>query len=134
MSLAKNKIYFRADGSSQIGLGHVIRSLALAEMLCDVFDCIFIIKNPNATLKKNILEICKEIIVLDDSIDLIEEANFLVKEHLDQDVIMVIDGYHFETTYQKIIKANQTKLVAIDDIHAYHFLSDIVFNLSLIHI
>ena len=31
----KPKIYFRADGNSRMGLGHVIRSLALAEMLRD---------------------------------------------------------------------------------------------------
>ena len=37
----KPKIYIRADGNSGIGLGHVIRSLALAEMLKEDFNCIF---------------------------------------------------------------------------------------------
>ncbi len=41
----KPKIYFRADGNATMGLGHVIRSLALAEMSNDIFDCHFKIKH-----------------------------------------------------------------------------------------
>ena len=35
------KIYFRADASATIGYGHFIRTLALADMLKDDFDCTF---------------------------------------------------------------------------------------------
>ena len=36
------KILFRADGNEEIGYGHVIRSLALADMLKENFECIFV--------------------------------------------------------------------------------------------
>ena len=41
----KQRVYFRADGHAKMGLGHVIRSLALAEMLKEDFDCYFIIRS-----------------------------------------------------------------------------------------
>ena len=37
----RRKVIFRADGSARIGLGHLIRCQALAEMLADDFDCAF---------------------------------------------------------------------------------------------
>ena len=33
------KIYFRADAGAEIGYGHFIRTLALADMLKDDFSC-----------------------------------------------------------------------------------------------
>ena len=36
------KIYLRADASAAIGYGHFIRTLALADMLKDDFDCTFL--------------------------------------------------------------------------------------------
>jgi UDP-2,4-diacetamido-2,4,6-trideoxy-beta-L-altropyranose hydrolase len=42
----KSRIVLRADGNSRIGLGRVIRSLALAQMLDEVFECVFAIQEP----------------------------------------------------------------------------------------
>ena len=41
------KICFRADAGVDIGYGHFIRSLALADMLKDEFDCVFYTAEPN---------------------------------------------------------------------------------------
>ncbi len=35
------KIIIRVDGNSQIGLGHIYRGIALAEMVKDNFDILF---------------------------------------------------------------------------------------------
>lgn len=43
----KPKVYLRTDGNSEIGLGHITRSIALSQMLSDFFECVFIIKNPD---------------------------------------------------------------------------------------
>ena len=40
------KIYFRADASAQIGYGHFIRTLAIADMLKSEFDCTFFTVSP----------------------------------------------------------------------------------------
>ena len=123
---SKRKIFFRADGDSKIGLGHIFRSLALAEMLCTEFDCHFIIRNALPTLKKQILEVCKSIIELPKSKE--AEAEKLAKEVFSSQDIVVLDGYHFQTDYQRVIKQSGAKLVCIDDIFDYHFLADIIIN------
>ncbi len=123
------KIYFRTDGNGTIGLGHVIRSLALADMLKDEFECHFIIRTPTLTLQKQILEVCNGIIELvDNSKSDIEEAQQIVATHLVGNEIIVLDGYHFNTKYQKILKSKGSKMVCIDDIYAYHFVADIIIN------
>ena len=52
----RRKIIFRADGNSEIGLGHIMRCLALAEMLEGDFDMSFAIQNPDEKIEKLIHE------------------------------------------------------------------------------
>lgn len=51
----KPSIFFRADGNIEKGWGHVFRCLALIEHLCDEFNCIFCIYQPDAFIKKILL-------------------------------------------------------------------------------
>lgn len=93
-------------------------------MLKDDFDCHFIICNPLPGLKKQILETCKTIIELP---FITNEAKYLAK-FLTGSEIVVLDGYHFNTDYQRIIRESGCKVVSIDDIHTCHFVSDVVIN------
>ncbi|HKK74711.1 MAG TPA: UDP-2,4-diacetamido-2,4,6-trideoxy-beta-L-altropyranose hydrolase [Saprospiraceae bacterium] len=124
----KTNVYFRADGHPQIGVGHVIRSLALADMLKEQFSCHFIIRSPLETLTAQILETCVSIIELPDTDDDLQEARLLSDKYLTGEEIVVLDGYHFVTAYQQVIKDKGCKLVCIDDIHTYHFVADVVIN------
>jgi UDP-2,4-diacetamido-2,4,6-trideoxy-beta-L-altropyranose hydrolase len=126
--MSKPVIYFRADGNSKMGLGHVIRSLALAEMLSENFECRFIIRNPLPQLLLEIKKVCSHVIQLDSIKFDYSEAAYLTKEILSREDILVLDGYHFESEYQKIIKGNGNKLVCIDDIHSFHFYADAIIN------
>ena len=121
-------IYFRADGDSQIGLGHVIRSLALVDMLNQSFNCHFIIRQPSPYLQAEIRLGCKSIITLAENQSLEEEADYLSQHILCGHEILVLDGYHFQTSYQEILRQKLHKLLCIDDIHAYHFVADAVIN------
>lgn len=123
----KPRVYFRADGNAKMGLGHVFRSLALAEMLAQDFHCTFIIRQPLPILRQQILEICDELLELPTS-DTLSEAKYLTTHHLESDDIIVLDGYHFTTDYQQVIKNTGTKVVCIDDIKSYHFVADAVIN------
>lgn len=124
----KKKVVFRADGNPKIGLGHVSRLIALAEMLKDKYDCSFLIQSPIESLQKQIKEICSQIYILNESSDYLQEAEFVSEKYLEGNEIVVLDGYHFDTGYQKIIKAKGSKLVCIDDTHSYHFVADVVLN------
>ena len=53
------KIYFRADASSDIGYGHFVRSLALADILKDYFDCYFATIHPTEYQLKEISKVCQ---------------------------------------------------------------------------
>ena len=50
----RRKVIFRADGSDRIGLGHLIRSQALAEMLADDFDCVFALAEAPAVIAEEL--------------------------------------------------------------------------------
>ncbi len=123
--MARNrKVVLRADGGPDTGMGHFVRTLALGEMLQDDFYCIFATKSPNDQQKKEIYQICDEVIELPDNIS---HLNTFLK-HLKGDEIIVLDNYYFDTEYQKKIKDIGNKLVCIDDIHDKHYVADIVIN------
>jgi UDP-2,4-diacetamido-2,4,6-trideoxy-beta-L-altropyranose hydrolase len=122
--LKKRTIIFRADGGPEIGMGHFIRTLALAEMLNEEFHCIYATRKPTEYLVEEIEKICHGRIDLpeDDS----HFNDFL--EHLGGDEIVVLDNYYFDTDYQRSIKTLGCKLVCIDDMHDKHYVADIVIN------
>ncbi len=129
--MSKQKIFFRADGNSSTGLGHVIRLLALADMINELFTCTFAIQNPSEALREQILNVCHELIILPEQ----DESNVSfyreLELYLTGNEIVVLDGYRFDTFYQHQIKQLGSKLICIDDIHAVHFVADAVINHGL---
>jgi UDP-2,4-diacetamido-2,4,6-trideoxy-beta-L-altropyranose hydrolase len=124
----KTRIIFRADGNSRIGLGHVVRSLALAAMLRNEFECVFAIQEPDETLKAQILETCHGIITLPVCAPSEDRFNYELSAYISAEEIVVLDGYNFNTTYQQSIRSREAQLICIDDIHAYHFVADVLLN------
>jgi len=116
----KSKLYVRTDGSSSIGLGHLVRCVALAKMLVENFDIHFA---------------CKQI---PDSItDEISNAGFtfmrlqnddeLLSVLLPKDLV-VVDSYELESDYQIAIKKIGCQLVSIDDLHEKPTYADLILN------
>lgn len=120
-------VFFRCDGNTNIGLGHITRCLALADMLKDDFECIFLVQNPSEAIEKNITQ-SFQLIQLKEQLDFLQEAEYINNMILIAECIVVLDGYSFKTDYQKIIKSSGCKLVCIDDLHAWHFVADVVIN------
>lgn len=48
--------------------------------------------------------------------------------YISEEEVVVLDGYSFDTKYQKNIKAKGAALVCLDDLHSFHFVSDAVIN------
>lgn len=126
--IRKRRVIFRADGNSQIGLGHVVRSLALAAMLREEFECIFAIQDPTTALQEQIRQVCEGIIALPLCTPTEERFVHELDAYVSEEEIVVLDGYGFGTAYQESIKAKGAPLVCIDDIHAYKFVADVVIN------
>jgi len=121
--VSKRKIYFRADAGTEIGYGHFVRTLALADMLKDDFECAFVTQTPTEYQKAEVAKVC-ELIALPAT----EEKFGLFLEMLQGNEIVVLDNYFYDTDYQRQIKAKGCKLVCIDDIHDKHYVADVVIN------
>ena len=120
----KRTIIFRADGSESIGMGHFVRTLALAEMLNENFHCVYATQTPSQYQINEIEKVCHERIDLP-----IDKTHFNVfLDYLKGDEIVVLDNYYFTTRYQREIKNKGCRLVCIDDLHDKHFVADIVIN------
>ncbi|MCW3102566.1 MAG: hypothetical protein JWO09_1006 [Bacteroidetes bacterium] len=128
--MKKKRMIFRADGDLVAGYGHVIRSLSLAAILKNKYHCVFIIRSPDVFLKKQIAEICDELIELPGNGTYKTEAGRLAKEFIQKEDIVILDGYGYDAAYQSALKPACFKLVCIDDIHDRHFISDVVINHS----
>lgn len=126
----KKRILFRADGNTEIGLGHIYRCLAIAERVNEKFDCFFAIRQPSEEIK-NIIGKSSAIVELDQFENYLMDAqevalNIIPRYKID---IITLDGYYFNTEYQKTIKKNcKSILISIDDNHPFHYVSDIVIN------
>jgi len=124
--MAKKKIIFRSDAGINIGYGHFVRSLALAQMLKNDFDCAFATRLPSEYQKNEISNICRLIQLNSEETKFEDFINLLSGEE-----IVVLDNYFFSTDYQRNIKEKGCKLVCIDDIHDKHYVADVVINHGL---
>jgi len=120
----RRKVIIRVDGNSDIGLGHIYRGIALAEMLNNDFDICFIVKQDstiNPIIKAGFnSKLLPQITYLD-------EPEWL-KQNVDNNAIIICDGYEFKTEYQKKIKEQSFKLVYVDDLVEYYMYADLVIN------
>jgi UDP-2,4-diacetamido-2,4,6-trideoxy-beta-L-altropyranose hydrolase len=123
----KSRVVFRADGNNEIGLGHIIRSLALADMLNKHFHCVFAIQKPANKIQEIILKTCESLIILSRSNSYSEDLQELICNLQSKDIV-VLDGYNFDTNYQETLLRKSYRIVSIDDLASFHFLSDIVIN------
>ncbi|KAA6440707.1 UDP-2,4-diacetamido-2,4,6-trideoxy-beta-L-altropyranose hydrolase [Dyadobacter flavalbus] len=116
----KSKLYIRTDGSSSIGLGHLVRCIALAKMLVENFDIHFA---------------CKQI--PDSIIDEIRHAGFAFMRLQNDEALLavlspkdlvVVDSYELESDYQLAVKKIGCQLVSIDDLHEKPSFADLILN------
>ncbi len=124
--MSKPSVYFRADGNSSIGLGHISRCLALYDMLKEDCEGRFVIHSPSSEIVKLITNSGCKVIQIEspNSNDELEELD----NALDDNSIVVIDGYHFDNKYFKTLKNKGHKIVFIDDLHHGYLEADIIIN------
>ncbi len=108
-----------AEAGPSIGLGHFVRSLALVQMIKKGITPIFY--GRDKSLIKDIL--------LQHGIDfhrIDSLAGFL--NHLSNDDIVLMDGYGYDTDFQKAVKEKCHKLFVIDDKHDQTYCADFIIN------
>ena len=127
-------LIFRADSSSYIGNGHVMRCLALAQAWQDaggyaLFLMAMEAPTLEAWLKREKIEVIPISAPPGSRKDAIQTSKFTKEMGAPW---LVLDGYHFDENYQKWIKESGQKLFVIDDIaQSTHYYADVILNQNL---
>jgi len=115
-----NEVIFRVDGSPKIGLGHLVRCLALAQMLDEHFRISFASKEIPVEIISELNSLGYTLMVIN------SEEDFL--NGLTRDNLVVLDHYDLDSAYQQNIKEKGCKLICIDDLHNKVFFADVIIN------
>ena len=119
--MSKN-ILFRADSSSTIGLGHIMRDLVFAQRYKE-YNITFACQNLDGNINKKIKEagFSLEILKSNNPNELID---LLLRLNIN---ILIIDHYGIDYKFEKIIKEKtQVKLLVFDDTYEKHFCDEII--------
>ena len=112
----KKRIIIRVDGDSKTGYGHIIRCVALAELLAPAFTIDFISRTTDGFAVDQIADTAN-LISFPETVTEQEEIAF-IKNNARKNDIVILDGYHFTSAYRQAIKNIPVKLVCIEDVPA----------------
>lgn len=122
IELDRFSIDFRVDADGSIGLGHLVRCLALGEMLQSEFPIAFHCRPLSLLLIKEIesrgFKYC----------EVNDDAEWVVD--LNRGNCVVLDGYQFKHELELSIKLSGATLVTIDDLFSRSFAADLIINHS----
>lgn len=133
-SNSTKRLVIRADANAQIGTGHLMRCLALGQAWKDSGgEEVFITACDNKGLLERLYEEGFRVHLLDKAYPDPHDWE-VTKEvlHDNPGAWVALDGYHFDSTYQRQIKEAGHPLLVIDDMaHLEHYYADIVLNQNL---
>ena len=121
----------RADANVAIGMGHVMRCIALAQAWQDSGGSVtFVMAGDSESIESRLLKEKISVLNIESNPGSLDDAIELVGFAGRPGVAwIVIDGYHFCTEYQREIKKAGMKLLCLDDYgHCKHYFADIVLN------
>ncbi len=125
------KILFRTDASATIGLGHVMRCLALAETAGNAGHTAVFVMAPGASaVEERLKEGRFNVIILDAKPGSSDDAAQCVKTAKAEAAdFIVVDGYHFSGAYQAALQKSGIPLLFIDDYgHGAPYAADLILN------
>lgn len=146
MNTSKPPMVFRVDADSQIGVGHLMRCLALAQAYKDFGgQATFVAVNLKPPLDERLRVEGFELHLLDASFSSSgkrpSEGFIGSPDDAAQTALLakgvgaswiVADSYQFNAKYQKAIKDAQFSLLLLDDIgHSEHYFADLVLNQNI---
>ena len=143
-------VLIRADASSEIGIGHIMRCLALASALIKMGATVTFLSNcQNEALRDRILNCGASFTelrfshpdpadlntTLDALAQLSESQSERSSDASDSEngVWVVLDGYHFDSAFQRSIRQSGHRLLVVDDnakLPSYH--ADILLNQNIL--
>lgn len=124
---------FRVDALPTIGIGHLIRCLALSEELMRRDHvCYFLSKIDNDELTSIIRKSKVNYQKIKTNATLQEDLEYLLNFSNGNDIDWIVtDHYGINTKYIQEIKQNNYKVLSVDDTAQIHYYSDIVLNQNI---
>lgn len=127
-----NSILIRVDVTQTIGAGHFIRQLALALHLKIAGYTVYVLSSIDnkayvELLKKNNITL----IPISNSIILYSKQDYTLTINTYAKIQahwLILDGYSFNSHYQKALKRFFINILSVDDFSDYTFYSDIILN------
>jgi UDP-2,4-diacetamido-2,4,6-trideoxy-beta-L-altropyranose hydrolase len=127
--MPKLPVFIRTDASPSIGLGHLIRTSALADMLSPAFEPTFILQDTPAEISvKFISSAFKKILIPFSGFESDKEIVFLNQQGFSSGSIFIVDGYQFEPEYHKNLQQAGFHVVCIDDLVRPGHSADLIIN------
>jgi len=123
--MVKPVLIFRADAGSSMGTGHLMRSTALARILSSAFDCRLLTRCTISLLLQSVKDAYSTIEIIPETI--VEEASFF-QQLAGIEKLAVLDGYHFDLSYQQELKNAGFYLACIDDLVVQPHAADLLIN------
>lgn len=127
-------LFIRADATTQIGTGHIMRCLALAQAWKAYGgEAIFVTACESDALRQRLVNEGFQVVMLEraypDPADWKQMSQIL---RMHPGAWVVLDGYHFDAEYHRLIKEAGHPLLVIDDMaHLDHYYADIVLNQNI---
>jgi UDP-2,4-diacetamido-2,4,6-trideoxy-beta-L-altropyranose hydrolase len=134
MATNAKRLLVRADASTQIGVGHVMRCLALCQAWQDLGgEAGFAAAQMPAGLEDRLKEERLILHPLEVVGGTLEDGQLTVKLARSWEAEwVVLDGYQFSGCFQRLLKDAGLRLLVIDDYgHAEHCWADVVLNQNL---
>lgn len=125
------KALFRADANESIGLGHMMRCLALAQELdAQGIQAYFAVRPGSTERICNRRDWVGEILPIPDDVSLEQEPDWLKELCLSQAIdFLILDGYQFDQQYREKLAAANPVFACFDDQNAMPNLPcDLVIN------
>jgi UDP-2,4-diacetamido-2,4,6-trideoxy-beta-L-altropyranose hydrolase len=128
------KLLIRADASPQIGTGHVMRCLALAQAWLMKGGQVAFLMSPDAPNLEARLHSegiqTRTLLAISGSINDAQET-VKISQIMQVDWV-VLDGYQFDADYQKFLKDADLRLLCLDDYgHAKRYYADFILNQNI---
>lgn len=125
------KLIIRADGNSQIGAGHIMRCLAIAEAAQNIgIECIFV--TADDSLSDKIKEFNFKNIILESIYTNLEsEIDSFLKIIKEEDVRTVLLDSYYVTDYYLHILHQFVRIAYIDDVFSFPYETDLLINYNI---
>lgn len=133
--MTEMSILIRVDAGTRMGSGHVMRCMALAQAAQQQGHSVMFLCHqmlPGA-LHQRLLTEGMQITLHDESLGSVADAQRTIQVYQqEQSCALVLDGYHFDTDYQRLLRKADIAFLMIDDnAHAEAYYSNWILNQNI---